>query len=361
MIDISAAGKQAFIERDDIRMYIRFSDGTVITNEEIVNNSTSIEQTLCDEEQLVFGSLSSACFTAQILKTNRRFKGLKFTVIMTAHDAEYVVPLGTFTVTEDTLSDNRRYRTIKGYDEIYLNQDRDMSEWYQTIDFPVPLRYYRDSFFDYVGIEQEDIELVNDNMIVERTIDVYEDTLTFRMVLQTICEINGALGCMTQENKFRYKVFDFDIEALYPRDDLYPDDDIYPGLTTVTETISTSGSGGLIKQGSYVYSEYTVKNIEKVVIKESDEDYGTIYGVGSNTYAVVGNFLAYANTDIATVAANLYEAVRYVSYIPTKLTSIGMPWVEPGDYIRVVGINKVSVFPPLPSKTPSFIFYVTFS
>ena len=368
MIAISEEGKQAFYNRDNIRIELRFENGLTLNNSDFVSGSFQIEQTLCEEEQLVYGSIGSACLSVQILKTLQTYKGLKFSAYAIAGD-NYEVSLGTYTVVEDELSDNRRIRSLKAYDEIYTNYNTDVSSWYEQLNFPMTLFEFRNSLFNHIGITQENVSLINDGMLVNRTVDTADTTLTFKDVLSAICEINGALGCITQGNNFRYVTPDIFNDALYPNDDLYPSNDLYPkdffhaGLfpnnnlfpsnnlypsdPTVVSTIYATSNTGIVKQGSYVYKDYIVKPIEKVVIKETEQDYGTIYGDGTNTYEVIGNFLCYASDELPDIAHRLYNIISRVSYQPTKLTILGSPWVELGDYVKVIGTQGASVFPLL--------------
>ena len=369
MIGITEEGKQAFLDRDNIELVMHFEDGTILSNDDFVSNTFQLEQTLCEEEQLVYGSVGSACFSIQVLRTLKNFKGLRFTATLFASEREYEVPLGTFTVTDDTLSDSRRFRTLKAYDDISIHANDDVSQWYQSLRFPMTLIDFRYSLFNHVGIIQESTKLVNDGMIVTRTVDVSETVLTFQTVLKAICEINGALGCITQYNNFRYVTPDIDNDALYPAEDLYPADDLYPrdyfniGLfpnnnlfpseeiypsdPTSPVVLTVSGENSIIRQSSYVYKDYRVLPIDKVVIKENNEDYGTIYGTGTNTYEIVGNFLTYANDDMETLASQFFKIVNAVTYVPSKVTVLGLPWVELGDYIKIIGTTDGSILPLL--------------
>ena len=75
MINVSEQIKEAFLDRDDINLKLTFSDGTVLTNDDFVSGTFSLEQTLCEEEQLSFGSVGSACLSIDVLKTNKKYKG----------------------------------------------------------------------------------------------------------------------------------------------------------------------------------------------------------------------------------------------------------------------------------------------
>lgn len=379
MIGITDEGKQAYLNRDDIVVQLRFENGLSLNNDDFLSGTFELEQSLCEEDQLVYGSIGSACLSVQIVKNLQSYKGLKFSAYIKA-SGTYEIPLGTFTVVEDELSDDRRIRSLKAYDDVYMNYNKDVGQWYHDLKFPMTLFEFRNKLFKHIGINQEQVSLVNDGMIVQRTIDPDETALTFKMCIQAICEINGALGCITQYNNFRYVTPDIFNDALYPSDDLYPSEDLYPkdyfnlGLfpnnnlfpsdeiyprdPSIPATVSVFGENSIIKQGSYVYKDYIVRPVEKVVIKESEEDYGTIYGEGTNTYKIIGNFLCYGNENLEDVAYRVYNIISRVSYTPTKFTSIGMPWMELGDYIKIIGSSGASVFPIL-HRTLSGIVAIT--
>lgn len=346
MINVSDSIKEAFLDRDKINLKLTFSDGTVLTNSDFVSGTFSLEQTLCEEEQLVFGSVGSACMSIQVLKTGKKYKGLTVSaVIYTDTDG---IPLGTFTITDDTLSDDRSFRSLQGYDAVYIHSNDDLQAWYDSLTFPISVKNFRDSLFTHVGITQETTTLVNDNIMLDRTIDPTEQALTFNTCIKAICEINGVLGCMTQENKFRYVRIDFLNGALLPSETLYPSDDLFPEVPPVDEEVSMGDGQSIIKQGSYVYKDFNVPVISRVNIKEKDSDYGTFYGNGDNLYTIVGNFLLYGNTsdENMAVARNFYGVASGVTYIPTRATTLGMPWIELGDIIGLQG-NHYSIFPVL--------------
>jgi hypothetical protein len=70
------------------------------------------------------------------------------------------------------------------------------------------MKQFRDSFFKHFGIEQADIDLINDNMSIEKTVAVTPssetssdteesstigESMSGKEVLSCICEINGCL------------------------------------------------------------------------------------------------------------------------------------------------------------------------
>lgn len=76
--------------------------------------------------------------------------------------------MGVYKVDSDVPTADRRYRDIVAYDAMYDLLNAEVAGWYNSLTFPMTLRQFRDSFCAYVGVEQEEITLVNDDMVVEK-------------------------------------------------------------------------------------------------------------------------------------------------------------------------------------------------
>ena len=72
------------------------------------------------------------------------------------------------------------------YDALYDVINADVAEWYNTLlpdkDSITTMKAFRDSFFKHFGIEQAGVQLVNDDMKVEKTVEP-ERTKAVRTVL----------------------------------------------------------------------------------------------------------------------------------------------------------------------------------
>lgn len=97
------------------------------------------------------------------------------------------------------------------------------------------------------------------------------------------------------------------------------------------------------KQGSLSYETYTTDIVERVMIKQSDDDVGVIYPADAtgNCFVIQGNMiLATCGTDIITlVATRLYEQLCTISYVPAKVTLLRTIAVRAGDIINIRGSN----------------------
>ena len=360
MIEVTDELKEAFFDRDNARnLVIEFNDSnnTSIDVSDILAGSFSLQQTLSTEDQFDFGQVSSASFEVTTIKSAFEYKGLECTLTMYAGD--YSVQLGKFKIAEDVLSDNRLQRKLTAYDALYEKLNIDVSSWYDGLTFPMTLKAFRNSLFNYIGIEQVIVDLPNDSITIEQAIDTSATALNFKTVINQICEINACMGCLNYEGKFRYIFFN-QFGRSYPSDDIFPSDDLYPS-DGVSEVISTSGEGALIQQGSYVYKGYMCERISKVIIRENSSDTGTSYGDGTNVYTIEGNIFCLGNsaTKNRQIAKNFYNVAFDSTYKPAKVTTQVLPWLEPGDIIEVVGNGGVTSVFPILDRTMSGIVSAT--
>lgn len=319
MLAISNELELAFNSASPKNLVLSFDDGTVIDNEDIALESMELEQTACDESELRFGKVNSACFKVKIKGTTKSYKGLWFNASLWCEEQE--LPLGRFFVYTDTATSDRQYREIVAYDELFLAMNTDVSEWYKTLVFPMSLEEFRNELFDYLDIEQEEVYLPNDGIVLEQTVD--GNGLTGQMVIGAICEINACFGVMNNLGEFKYvRMRNTDADALYPSEELYPSEDLYPN--DLYDAHITSAD---YRQGSLKYEEYSTKVITKVTIRENVDDYGYSIGEEGNTYVIEDNFLMYGADDetLSSVANAFLENAKFVSYTPASFKCKGKP------------------------------------
>ena len=95
-------------------------------------------------------------------------------------------------------------------------------------------------------------------------------------------------------------------------------------------------------QNSLKYEDYQVQPIEKVQLRSSLEDVGTVYpDVQGNAYIVTGNPLLTAQTaeTLLPVAKTLYEQLKDITYTPCQLTLPGNLDFEAGQILTVTDAN----------------------
>ena len=301
--------------------------GTTLTNAEYQTETMTITESICDEQELQFGCCNASSFEIKVLDTIENFKGkkMKVSILLAGQDEPY--QLGEYKVYSDKPTADRLYKDIVAYDAMYDILNAEVSGWYSSLTFPMTLRQFRTSFCAYVGVEQEEITLVNDDMVVEKTIDPGE--LPGKTVIEAICEINGCFGHIGRNGKLRYVVLEQMIEGLYPADDRYPSDDLYPVDPMGTTEVSRS------HYISCQYEDFIVQHIDKLQIRQEENDIGAISGAGNNCYIIEDNFLVYGKSaaDLQSIADNVLSVIGVVWYRPAQVEARGNPCLEVGDGI----------------------------
>lgn len=321
----------------DKQMSIVSDDGLInITNTELHQETFELTESLNSSSELYFGSCEAAevKFTVSNVFVSAKDKWLTIKSVL---DGNVNAPFlfGRYKVASDLPTADRRNRTITAYDAMYDILNTDVSDWYNNLAFPTTQKEFRDSFFEYFGVEQEEIELVNDSMTVDKTIDAGE--LSGKSVINSICEINGAFGRIGRDGKFQYVILKEMIKGLYPSETLYPQDSLFPKNDEGTT---------VIKKAFYIsaeYEDFTVQTIDKLQLRKEENDVGYIHGDGENAYVVQDNFLLYGKStdELREIAENMYSVISHVYYRPASVVAVGNPCLQVGDGIRLSTKNTI--------------------
>ena len=149
----------------------------------------------------------------------------------------------------------------------------------------------------------------------------YADDLTCRQIISWAAEAAGCYAHMNADGKLQFLT--------------YTDK-----RSTVKITPDGASNSTAYYADSLSYEDYTVKAIEKVQIRQSDSDVGVIYPdstTATNTYAVQGNLLLTTGTEanLKTVAQNLYNVLKNVTYTPCKVSVPSSSGLACGQIVHV--------------------------
>lgn len=318
----------------DKQLIIKTDDGLVtITNTELHQEQFELSESLCSESELRFGCCEASSIKFKISNVFMPLNGKWLTVTETLDgNTDVSFQFGRYKVNSDKPTADRTCRDVVAYDVMYDIINTDVANWYNTIlpdkTSTVTLKEFRTSFVAHFGLDQEEIDLVNDSMVVEKTIEPSE--ISGKDVLSAICEINGCFGHIARNGKLRYVLLPQGIQGLYPSDNLYPADDLYPRNPKSTQ----------IGKGLYIsakYEDFITKSITKLQIRQEENDIGCIIGSGDNCYIVEDNFLVYGKSakELNVIADNLLEIINGVTYRPYEADAKGNPCLEVGDPVRL--------------------------
>lgn len=297
----------------DKQLIIATDDGSVtITNTELHQESFELTESLCSESELTFGACEAAVvkFTISNVFTSLKDKWITVKMVLDGNSSNPFI-FGRYKVVSDKPTADRTKREIEAYDALYDVINADVVGWYNEIlpntETYVTLKQFRDSFFSHFGITQKDITLANDDMTTSRTVDA--DELSGSQVLNAICEINGCLGHIGRTGQYEYVYLD-------------------------------STSPIAISKNHYIsadYQDYMVAQIDKLQIRQDEDDIGSIVGTGSNTYVIENNFLVYGKdaAQLKAIATNAFNRIKSITYRPAEILSAGNPCIEVGDAIKL--------------------------
>lgn len=317
--------------------------GVDIGMEQIHFESMSLSENLIERESMEFVGCIASKFKIKVNRLREDVKGKRIVAkIATENTLEEPITLFNGIVDSAVKQSNKQVKEITAYDELYTKGNTEVAAWYKSLVFPVTLKNLRDSLFRYIGLEQEETILPNDAVTIERQ---YEpNTLQSLSVIKAICQINGAFGIINRKGKFEYRILGDIMSVPYPSLTLFPSENLFPAspdiaVAAAQRTAHEIDAESFAFYKKVEYEEYIVKPIDKVTIRQSEDDAGVTYGNGINNYIIQGNIFTYNLTaaQLRSIAINVYESIGGFSYYPFRSDNNGLPFLE-------CGIDAVSYY-----------------
>lgn len=327
-------------KQDSVDKQIDISfDDVHITNSDFRGQDFELTESLCSESELRFGCCEASVLKFKISNTFEEMCGKWLTVrTILEHNVDNPFQFGKYKVNLDEVSGDKSYRSITAYDAMYDIINAEVAEWYNSLEFPISQKQFRDSFFGYLGISQVPITLIQDDMLIYQTINT--TTLSGKDVITSLCELNGVFGHINRNGEFTYVSLQEDTN-IYPSIHLFPNNDLFSIYDHGFDR-DTLGNGKYI---SCEYEDFETQTISKLQIRQEKNDIGVIVQLsnsGTNTYIVENNFLVYGkSTDELSIIANaLLHKISYIKYRPASISLRGNPCIEVGDGVVCSTKNK---------------------
>jgi hypothetical protein len=331
MIKISEDIKKLYIkDGTPIELEVKFKDNAfpTIKGSDVLSEQMTLHESICEEEQLKFGGCNASSFELTVFNLNSGIKGYEIEPVLITKKTE--IPLGVFYVETIEKYAGKDYKKLTAYDKMRYF-DVDVKDWYDSLTFPISVKNFRDSLCNYVGVEQNDVTLIADNVMLTKELDS-SNGINGLSLMKQICEISGVFGRMDRYGKLDY--LSLESSMLLPADDLFPANDLYPSAGSGDSENSFNISTSLMYEHPLVEDFFT-SNIDGVIIVDSD---GTqvITENNQNPYYVQDNFVIIGQTHetIMALANALLSKISSISYRPINSSKIkGQPYVECGDFI----------------------------
>lgn len=309
MINVSNATKEAWMsDREKNHLVITFPNlNLTYDNESIEPKSLTWTEALSNADSMEFVGCIASSFGASIYDIPDNVKGEYITVTFQAGNTD-IIPIFKGYVESVEIESNSLFKKIKAYDALYTAGQVDVASWYARLALPMSLGDIRRSLMAYVGLtEVADTVLPNDDVVIQRTLE-NPDTIKGLTVIKSICQLNGACGIINRDGEFEYRY--------------------------VKETMETVHQ--LAYHESLRYEEYYCNPIQRVQIRDMEEDAGVVTSSYGNKYIVQANMFAYelASDVLYQIANNILEKIEGFTYHPMRSVQNGLPFFEVGDTLE---------------------------
>lgn len=338
MVRVTDTTKAAYKSDASVKnIEVRIPDANItLTNSDILFESLELKEAIEESDNLTFTGCIASSFKIECFNlVDDSLEGMWIEADITADNTE-TIPLFRGYIDKVTNTTHEEFTTeIRAYDALYKICNADVTSWYNGLTFPISVKNMRDSFFTRVGVIQADDYLPNDSMTVNKTID--DKTISGAKIIKAICQINGRFGRINRAGRFEYVHLVEGTEALYPREDLFPADDVFPADENAQDQIL---------KAFYTHIEfenYQVAPITKVQLVNKEGQIVASSGSGSNVFTVESNPLIWDKTQaqLNSVALNLFNTVKGLWYVPSEVSSVGLPYVECGDFVLMTARRSI--------------------
>lgn len=234
-------------------------------------------------------------------------------------DAGNRTKVGVFYAEKPTRTKRNSYK-VTAYNTM-SKLDADFSGWLRANQAQFPKTIWQ---LVQLACQRAGVTLASSSLPVNGSYSVqafYADDLTCRQIISWAAEAAGCYAHMNADGKLQFLTYS-------------------DKRSTAKITPDGASNSTAYYADSLSYEDYTVKAIEKVQIRQSDSDVGVIYPdstTATNTYAVQGNLLLTTGTEanLKTVAQNLYNVLKSVTYTPCKVAVPSSSGLACGQIVHV--------------------------
>lgn len=294
----------------------------------------SLSESLMNGDSLEFVGCISSYLQAQIHGASANLEGEKVIASIDIDGQDDPMQIFVGYVKSSKTRSDLAYKEIVCYDSLWKKiADKDVSQWYNSAPFPMTMKDLRDSFFEYVDIEQEETELCNDDVVISK-----EYAQVQRMnaldVAKSICQFNAVCGIMDGET----------------------DTFVY----VMPESIDSQTAEENFFYKTMRYEEYITNKIDRVEVRDDEDAESFAYGTGKNKYIIQGNMFIFGLSANAKkeICQNIYDQIKDFQYRPVSYEAPGLPFAKLGttqafqvlDWLYGNG-NQVSRSFPMLSRT----------
>ena len=308
---------------------ITLPDGTALDSSVI--RSVQLTEQVNDNTDLCPGAACAACAEIELWAPRNGLtiaQGTEITLVRIDAESGAQTPVGVF-LAEKPQKKSANVIRVTAYDRMTL-LDKDLSPWLreQQGAFPMRLDALIRSVCAQCGVTLADGTLDGLPSGEYPVQAFYADDLTGRQLIQWAAQAGCRFARMTPDGKLEFAWYTpGKSTGIGPGNIALPTEVVLAGATLYTADnelwlFGTEQAGYL--SGSLSYEDYETRPIDKVQIRQSDDDVGVLYPAGeagTNALVLQGNLLLtaqFADT-LRPVAQAIYDQMRAVSYTPLSI------------------------------------------
>lgn len=265
------------------------------------------------------------------------------------NDIDVETKIGVFTCDKPEKTGSNKYK-VTAYDNVSL-LDVDVTEWLNALTFPITIKDFAASLAAKCKLELANEPRLNKDYKVQKFTG---SGINARDLMKMVCSASGCF-CNADANG---KLF-FDWYKKNDRVIISPKKSInarsFHLFDVAKRSLQDNAHRVLIsaKSGSdtpdgipyfanqLTFSDFVVKAIDKVQVRQSDDDVGVIYPAdeqGTNALVIQGNQLLSTTSDAALrpYVKNLYDGLNNITYVPcSNIQTLETLEIKVGDIVTV--------------------------
>lgn len=245
------------------------------------------------------------------------------------NDLDIETKIGVFTCDKPEKTGSNKYK-VMAYDNVTL-LDVDVSEWLNSLTFPITIKGFATALAAKCGLELANEPRLNKDYQVQKFTG---SGIKARDLMKMVC---SASGCFCNADANGKLLFDWykknDRVIISPKKSINEKsfrlfDVVKRSLQdNVHRVLVSAKSGSDTPDGipyfanQLTFSDFVVKAIDKVQVRQSDDDVGVVYPAdeqGTNALVIQGNQLLSTTSDAALrpYVKNLYDGLNNITYVP---------------------------------------------
>lgn len=306
-------------------------DGTELSSGRGTTNAlmnVQYKEMVNSETELTLGSVCCACIEATLIAPGGGLSietGSQVTAFVLYDDGSRT-QMGIFNLEKPTRTSANTYKLV-AYDNV-AKLDKDITYWLQK-QLPATLYELVVSTCTKCGVELDNEVISHGDIKIQ---SLPSGNFTGRQILQWAAEIAAQFVRATPEGKIKF--------SWYAKNETVT---IAPGRRESDEIRQIP-----YFEGSLSYEDYKVAPVQKVQIRNTDDDVGIVWPPDieeGNTYIVDANALLMSCTadELQYVAQGIYQTLMNFTYVPCNVSVQRGSGIAAGDIVTVTDVNG-SVF-----------------